>query len=203
MDRLDDVLHTTRPLLERVDRSLTVAGAPGDHPVWTEVRRVRLLPGDAARAVAALRPGEFDEAGPAIRAEARMCEAAATDLPAAGAWTGEAADAYDEVRQRMAARLGGTAEGLGGRLAGTAGLAEAVRDWMVQTRHALARTLAEVASSQEAFLVAAGGGGLPSEADIRAAADVAAVVLRTVGDRYDDASDLIHGSAALTEVVPM
>ena len=66
------------------------------------------------------------EAGPEIRAEARACVEIATDLPAPEKWTGEAAEAYDEARQRTAAELSGGDESLDERLEATADLAEAL-----------------------------------------------------------------------------
>ena len=44
MDALDEVMDTAGPLLRRVDELLSGLGAPPDHEVWTEMRRVRLLP---------------------------------------------------------------------------------------------------------------------------------------------------------------
>jgi hypothetical protein len=203
MDRLDDLIDTARPMLDRVDQMLSVVGAPGDHRVWVELRRVRLLPGDAARAVAALKPAALGEAGPEIRAEARACVEIATDLPAPEKWTGEAAEAYDEARQRTAAELSGGDESLDERLEATADLAEALREWMEQTRGELARALAEALGSSEAAALIAAGGMPPAEADVVGAADIAASLLRVVADNYEYAGELIRGSADLAEALPM
>ena len=149
MDRLDGLLHTARPLLSKVDEMLSSAGAPADHRVWDELRRVRLLPGDAARAIAALRPSALGDAGPELRAEA-------------------------------------------------------LREWMEQTRDEVAAALASALSSSEAITLVAGGGLLPpAPADVLAAADIAAHLLRTVADNYDNAADLIEGSSGLTSEVPI
>jgi hypothetical protein len=204
MDRLDDLLDTARTLLDRVDQTLTVVGAPESHRVWGELRRVRLLPGDAARAVAVLRPAALGEAGPEIRAEARTCVEAAAGLPAPEEWSGAAAEAYDDVRRRMAAQLSGGDESLDERLEATADLADAVREWMEQTREGLARVLAEAMGSREAAALLTGGGGMPpTQDDIVGAAEIAASVLRVIADNYDYASDLIRGSGDLTSAVPM
>src|SRR5919112_3672676 len=88
-DRLDGLLSTAAPLLKRVDEVLTVAGAPPDHRVWSQLRRVRLLPWDAVRAVAALRPGDLQEAAPELRAEARSYAGIAESLPPAGPWSSD------------------------------------------------------------------------------------------------------------------
>jgi uncharacterized protein YukE len=203
MDRLDDLLDTARPMLDRVDQMLSVVGAPGEHRVWGELRRVRLLPGDAARAVATLRPAALGEAGPEIRAEARACVQIAAGLPPPEEWTGAAAEAYDETRQRTAAQLSGGNESLDERMEATADLAEALRDWMQQTRDDLARALAEALGSSEAAALTAAGGMPPAEADILGAADIAASLLQVVADNYEYAGDLIHGSADLTVALPM
>jgi uncharacterized protein YukE len=203
MDRLDDLLDTARPMLDRVDQMLSVAGAPGDHRVWDELRRVRLLPGDAARAVAALRPAALGEAGPEIRAEARACVQLAADLPPPEQWTGAAAEAYDEARQRIAAQLSGGDESLDERMEATADLAEALREWMQQTRDQLTRALAEALGSSEAAALTLVAGMPPGEADVRGAADIAASILRVVADNYEYAGELIHGSSDLAVALPM
>jgi hypothetical protein len=204
MDRLDDLLHTAQPLLDRVDQMLTVVGAPGDHRVWGELRRVRLLPGDAARAVAALRPATLGEAGPEIRAEARACVEVAAGLPPPAEWSGEAADAYDDRRRRLADQLTGGDESLDERLEATADLADALREWMAQTRDDVARVLADAIGSREAAALLTGGGVMPPPpGDVMGAAEIAASVLRVVADNYDYATDLIRGSGDLTSVAPM
>jgi hypothetical protein len=204
MDRLDDLLHTARPLLDRVEEMLTAVGAPEDHRVWGELRRVRLLPGDAARAVAALRPSALGEAGPRLRAEARACVEVAAGLPPPEEWSGEAAEAYDDVRRRMAAQLSGEDESLDERLEATADLADALRDWMQEMRDGVARVLAEAMSSREAARLLTGGGAMPPpQDDIVGAAEIAASVLRVIADNYDYASDLIRGSSGLASAFPM
>jgi hypothetical protein len=206
MDRLDHVLDTARPLLERVDEVLSSVGAPPDHGMWAQLRRVRLLPGDAAHAVAALHPAAFAEAVPELRADARACVQLADSLPPPGddEWTGEAADAYDDVRRRAAAHLRGGDESLDERLEATADLAQALTEWMEQTRADLAVTLAGVLDSGEAVTLAAAGTAIPPpEAEVLAAAEVAAHILRTVADNYEHATDLLHGSAELATPTPM
>jgi hypothetical protein len=204
MDRLDHLLDTARPLLRRVDEVLSLTGAPADHGLWAELRRVRLLPGDAAQAVAALRPGAFTGAVAGLRADARACAQVADSLPPPEEWTGEAADAYEDVRRRAAAHLGGGDESLDERLEATADLAQALTEWMTQTRAELAGTLAEVLDSGQALTLSGGGATVPPpDAEVLAAADVAAHVLRTVADNYDYATDLLHGSAELADPTPM
>jgi len=201
MDRLDEVLAEAGPLLRRVDAVLTTAGAPVEHAVWAELRRVRLLPGDAAGAVAALRPSSFADAVPELRAGARACVEAAAALPEPGDWTGEAAEAYDDLRRRAAGDLSGGDESLDERLEATADLAQALADWMVATRDGLAVALAEVLASGEAVSLGADTYP-PLPAESAAAADVAAHVLRTIADDYAEAADLLYGSHDLAEALP-
>src|SRR3954452_9525609 len=110
MDELDHVVGPAGPLLRSVDALLGEAGAPPDHPVWTAMRRVRLLPGDAVYAVAALRSNDLADAAPELRADARACAGIAESLPPPGLWTGDAADAYDAARLRTADHLSGATE---------------------------------------------------------------------------------------------
>ena len=195
-DRLDEVLGVAAPLLAQVDAALAGQGAPADHEVWRQLRRVRLLPGDAARAVASLRPAEFDDAVDRLRADARACVETAQELPTPGDWDGEAAAAYAELRGRVADRLSGTGESLDERLEASADLAEALVDWMERARVELAVALAGVLASGEAV-------ALKAEDDPLAAAAVAAQVLRTIAESYAEADDLLQGSAELAAAMPM
>jgi hypothetical protein len=201
MDRLDQVVQTAGLLLRRVDEVLSAAGAPPDHRVWSELRRVRVLPGDAVHAVAALRPAELTEAAPLLRADARAYAGVAESLPRAGTWTGDAADAYDAARRRVAEHLSGASDSLDERLEATADLAEALVGWMEQARTGLAATLVEILSSTEALTLSSHS-TVDQETDrqILAAADVGARVLHAVAGSYDLAADLLEGSADLANV---
>lgn len=190
MDRLDHVLTVAEPLLARVDQVLSAAGAPADHDVWGELRRVRLLPGDAARAVAALRPSAVADAVPELRAQARTCADTADALPLATSWTGDAAEAYESARRHAAEQLNVGPESLSHRMSATADLADELTGWMTRTRADLADVLAGVLTSVEALTLITGA-GFPQPDEARAAADVAAVLLRSVGDSYDRAEDLL------------
>ncbi|MEU4559255.1 hypothetical protein AB0F72_12785 [Actinoplanes sp. NPDC023936] len=195
MDRLDHLLDAASPLLDRVDRVLSTVGAPEGHPVWPELRRVRVLPGDAARAVGALYPEAILDAVPELRADARAYAAVADALPLAGAWEGEAADAYEQARRRTAEHLNGGPESLGHRMEATADLADALTAWMARSRGDLAAMLAAVLTSAEAVALTAGD--LPPDEEARLAADVAAPVLRTVADSYDRGEALLDASVSL------
>ena len=203
MDRLDQVLGTAAPLLQQVDEVLHTAGAPAGHALWTHLRRVRLLPGDAARAVAALTPEVFTDAVPELRADARACAETAAALPAPGEWTGEAADAYDDLRRRTAVRLSGGPDSLDERLDATADLAQALTDWMTKTRADLAATLAVVLTSHEAVTLTSLPPHPPETPQVLAAADVAARVLRDIANSYDEGADLLRGSATLAAPIPI
>jgi hypothetical protein len=201
MDRLDDVLGTAAPLLRRVDQVLASAGAPPDHEIWPALRRVRLLAWDAVQAVAALRPGDLTEAAPELRDDARSYAGLADSLPQPGVWAGDAADAYEQARKRTAAHLSGGADSLDERLEATADLADALVDWMRETRGGLAATLAEVLTSAEALSLTASSPAVadpPAAREVEAAAGVAERVLRTVADSYDTVQELMTGSTSLT-----
>jgi hypothetical protein len=198
-DHLDHLLAPADALLHRVDELLAEAGAPAGHPVWTALRRVRLLPGDAVRAVAALRPAALADAEPALRARSREFAEAAAALPDPGGWTGEAADSYDARRNALAARLGDDPGGLAERLSATADHAAMLTGWMTRRRRELAGVLADALGSAEAvaLLPGADATGPPSPVEAQAAAQIAAWVLHTVADTYDEAAELLAGSATL------
>ena len=199
MDTLERLLTAAAPLLHRVDDVLATAGAPPHHRVWAELRRVHLLPGDAARAVAALRPSELLEAVPELRADARAYGVLASSLPEPGEWTGAAAEAYGEARQRTADHLSGGAESLDERLEASADLAEALIDWMRGAREALAGVLAEVLTSAETVRLEQVPTGLPTPEEVSAAAEVAASVLQTVAESYELGADLLHATKDLAD----
>lgn len=203
MDELDRLCGDTGPLLRHVDHILGAAGAPPGHPVWDSLRHVRLLTVDAVAAVTALRPAEVAAEAPDLRGRAARYAEVAASLPGPGEWSGDAADAYDAARQRVAAHLGGAADSLEKRLEASADLSDALVDWMWRSRSMVAGALAEVLTSAEAVTLATSGDTVPVPADaVAAAAAVAARVLRTVADVYDEVADLLAGTADLALVVP-
>ena len=203
MDRLDRLMATAGPLLHRVDDLLALAGAPPEHRVWAELRRVHLLPGDAAQAVTALRPDELREAAPELRADARAYAVLAESLPAPGEWTGSAAEAYDMTRQRVATHLSGGPDSLGERLQETADLADELVTWMRSARDGLAETLAEVLTSSEAVSLARTEvDSVAALEQSEAAAEVAAQVLQAIAESYETGAELLSSSRRLTEAVP-
>ncbi|GAA4943754.1 hypothetical protein [Actinoplanes utahensis] len=195
MDQLDQLLDAARPLLSRVDEVLSTVGAPGGHDVWAELRRVRLLPGDAARAVAALRPAVILETVPELRAATRVYASLADALPGPGAWSGAAAEAYEQARCRAAEHLNAGAGSLGQRMEATADLADDLAGWMLRARDDLADVIADVSRTTEAMILT--GGPHPPGDTATAAAAIGAVLLRTVADSYDRAEDLLNSSAGL------
>ena len=204
MDRLDELMDAAGPLLRRAGEVLDEAGAPAGHPLWEQLRRVRVLPADAAQAVAALRPAAFAEVVPGLRAGAQTCAEIAAGLPAPGEWSGEAAETYDDLRRRSATHLAGGDDSLDERWTATADLADALQHWMIRTRTHLAAALADLLTSAEALtLTSSEGAPPPSMAEIRAAADVATLVLRTIADDYLRAEELLRDSAALAEPIPL
>ncbi|WP_250029167.1 hypothetical protein [Paractinoplanes maris] len=203
MDQLDQVLGTATPLLLRAEEVLDAAGAPIGHPLWGHLRRVRLMPVDAAHAVAGLRPSALADASTELRAGARVCTDVAGSLPPPGDWEGDAADAYDDQRRRTAADLAGPGDSLDERLEATADLATALHEWMIRTRDNLASVLAEVLTSAEAVTLTVPASHPPSIAEARAAADLAAHVLHAVATDYAEAEDLLHASQDLTVPVAL
>jgi hypothetical protein len=203
MDLLDQVLEAANPLLRRVDGVLSTTGAPAEHALWAELRRVRLLPGDAARAVGALDPASLSGAVVALRADARTCADTAIDLPPPEPWTGEAAEAYDDLRRRTAAHLSGADDSLDERWEATADLAQALADWMSTARSDLAGAIAEVMTSAEAMTLTTTPARPATAAQAFAAAEVGVRILRSVATSYADADDLLRGSAPLASAVPV
>ncbi|MFC7529492.1 hypothetical protein [Actinoplanes sp. GCM10030250] len=220
-DRLDQLVEAATPLLARVDTVLSTAGAPEGHPVWPELRRVRLLPGDAVRAVCDLRPEAISAAVPHLRTEARTYAALADALPLTAAWSGEAADAYEQARRRTAQHLNGGPDSLSRRMEATADYADALTAWMTRARTDLALALTEALTSAEALTLTAGNSHPPGthspaayppdahspdahssgthspDQQARAAADVSALLLRTIADAYDQGEALLDDSAPL------
>lgn len=210
-DQLDQLIAVADPLLRRVDDRLATVGAPGGHEVWAELRRVRLLPGDAVRAVAALRPAAILDSAAELRADARAYADLADALPSPGEWSGAAADAYEQARRRTAERLNGGPDSLGRRMEATADLAEALTEWMSRARAELAEALAAVCLTTEALTLsghssgsghAPGLGGSPSE-EAAAAAAIGAVLLRVIADSYDRADPLLDGYTGLQNALPV
>ncbi|GLY05885.1 MULTISPECIES: hypothetical protein [Actinoplanes] len=196
MDRLDHLLDAAGPLLGRVDGVLSTIGAPEGHDVWAQLRRVRLLPGDAVRAVGALSPDPILDSVAELRADARAYADLADTLPQAGAWTGEAAEAYEKARRATAGHLNGGPDSLGRRMEATADLADALIAWMVRARAAVAAALAGALVSTEALTLTATGESVPAD-EARAAAAIGAVLLRTVADSYDRAEGLLDDTVPL------
>ena len=152
MDHLDRIGPSAEPLLARVDDTLRAAGAAPEHPVWAELRRVRLLPGDAVRTVAALRADTLRSAVPALGAARETVAGMPADLPGPGAWQGPAADRYVAGRDALAAHL---EEDLTGRLDASAAWADSAARWVGDARDRIAVMLAEVLVSAEAVTLSA------------------------------------------------
>lgn len=203
MDLLDQVMEAADPLLRRVDEVLSTTGAPAEHALWAELRRVRLLPGDAARAVGSLNPAALSGAVDALRSDARTCADTAADLPPPDTWTGEAAEAYDDLRRRTAAHLSGADDSLDERWEATADLARALADWMGAARSELAAVIAQVLTSAEAVTLTTTPPRAATVTQAEAAAEVGVRVLRSVAASYAEADDLLRASAPLASVIPL
>ncbi|HEU4424350.1 MAG TPA: hypothetical protein VFR67_17625, partial [Pilimelia sp.] len=109
-------------------------------------------------------------------------------------WDGAAADAFAAHRGVLVAHLAQGEESLSGRLAATAGYADALAGWMAQTRAELARALAAALGSTQAVSIVAGPLDGPVDrlpwARAVPAADIAARVLCAVVQAYDRADEL-------------
>ncbi|MFK3981502.1 hypothetical protein ACI2K4_14135 [Micromonospora sp. NPDC050397] len=194
MDSLDHLAGPAADLLGRVDELLTAVGAPDDHPIWPLLRRAGALPGAVLGEVVALQPAPLAAAGPALRTLSSGYDHARHPLTGGEPWQGAGAEAYAAHRDALATYLGGDgAESLTGRLDATASYADAVADWMVHTRHTLARTLAELLGSAEAVLVVTADhvAGPPAE-PAAAAAEIGARVLATVEQARERAYAVLH-----------
>ncbi|MFY1688441.1 hypothetical protein [Plantactinospora sp. WMMB782] len=203
MDVLDQLAEPAVALTGRVDDLLAAAGAPDGHRIWPLLRRLRVLPGDAVRAVLELRSEALAGAGEVGGELRRAYHETGAVLADGGSWQGPAAEVYAAHRSGLAEHV----TGLTGRVDATTGYAEAVAGWIDETRYALARTLADVLGSAEAVAVltappyAAGvePGGLPSAGGVPpgpAAAEIGARILATVDEAYDRAEALPRRWAA-------
>ncbi|MFY1653808.1 hypothetical protein ACN27J_23370 [Solwaraspora sp. WMMB762] len=205
MDVLDRVAAPARELLARVDALLVGNGAPPGHPVWPLLRQVRALPGEAVAAFVAVRPEPLAAAGTAIRPQLDGYAEAVDVLAGRLDWSGPAAQAYDAARRTLATRLtggGGAADpdSFAGRLAATAGYAEAVADWAALSRAGLAAVLAEALGSAEAVTVRTAAaesgwsafGQVGSLGPADAAATIAAAVLTAILEITERGEELLE-----------
>lgn len=199
MDALDQLAGPAADLLDRVDDLLARAGAPDDHRIWPLLRRLRVLPGDAARVITASRSASLARAGHAVHNLIREYDDAGESLADDDSWRGAAADAFATRRNALADRLTAGPDSLTGRLAATAGYAQAVVDWTADSRTALARTLVGVLISAEAVTVVTAEA--PGDRAARAAAEIGARVLATVVEAYDAGERLLaRWTPALAEL---
>jgi len=202
MDALDRIEPVARDLLVRVDAALIDHGAPADHPLWAQLRRVGAAPGDVVAFFAAGDPGVLRRAAEALRARAAVF--ADVRLPVARAWQGAAGEAFAVHAAALQAHLGAADEdSIAGRWSATASYVEDLADWFAGARVALARTLADVLSSTQAIAVAScpvftgdvaevaryASTAIPRQA-LAAAADIGAHVLATAADHLAEGHDL-------------
>lgn len=200
MDVLDRVADPGADLLARVDAALSAAGAPAGHPIWPPLRRIGALPGTAAEAVVALRPEPLTAAAAALRGFSEEYAETHAAVPPPDGWQGAGAQAYAAHWAGLSAHLAGGPESLAGRLAATAGYADALADWMRETRLALARALAAVLGSAQAVTLVGGpavrdeglrpGGSRAAAVTVLAAAEIGVHVLDPLARAYDRAEEL-------------
>ncbi|HEX8629178.1 MAG TPA: hypothetical protein VF755_13520 [Catenuloplanes sp.] len=199
MDALDQLADPAVVLLARVDDVLSRFGAPAGHPVWQALRRLRVLPGAALAAVAALRPDQPAAMSAALHRCARGYADVAADLPTEVAWQGPAGSAYASRAGAFAAHLAGVPGGLADRLDATAGYTGALAGWQRETRQAVAGTLAVALRSGEAVVLSATASPAGPTGLAVAAAEIGRLVLDTVAAAYDRAEALLAEHAALAD----
>jgi hypothetical protein len=170
-DLLARVWPHAEDLVRRVDAQIQLDGAPPEHPVWTQLRRVGALPTDAVEHFLWLDAGSVGADRDRVIDEAEAVRTTAGQVRS-GAWRGAGAEAY-------AARwthLIGYIDDLDRRMSDTAlFLGEAAR-WVRHSRDELAMELAACLGSREAVAIkvelTSGG----------AAADLAERILAAVAD---------------------
>jgi hypothetical protein len=200
MDALTRLAPVARPLLRQVDNALATLGAPPEHPVWGLLRRVGTTPADAVSFFADLEPARLRAAADQLRARADGYAAAAVPARLLG-WEGAAAEVYATQAAGLADHLH---TGLVEQLRTSASYVDAVADWYVGARDQLAHCLADVLGSRQAVTLRsqpALGGGLADvmrdggtgdalATAVRAAADIAVVVLGVAEDAVARGGDL-------------
>jgi hypothetical protein len=204
MDALDRIEPMVRDLLARVDAALIAHGAPADHPLWAQLRRLGAAPGDVVAFFAATDPLPMRRAAESLRGRAALLD----DIRphAEPAWQGAAGESFAAHAAAMQQHLGTSADegSICGRWSATASYVDDVADWFAAARMALARTLAEVLSSAQAIAVAAcpvftgdvaelaqfGATAVPRQA-LAAAADIGAHVLATATTLLEESHDLL------------
>lgn len=178
MDLLDRVLEAGRDLLARVDAALITGGAPSDHPVWPLARTVGALPGQAAEALAAVRPEPLLGCAARLRSLAQRYShqrAILLVVAESGAWEGAGSQAFAGQVRAFAGHLGSVDDdSLVGRLTASASFLEDAAAWMGEARRMLAAALATALVSAEAVRLYTGAD------ETRAAAAIAARMLDTV-----------------------
>ena len=181
MDALDLVAAAADDLLERVDRLL---GAPDDHPLWTLLRGVRALPGDAVAAIVALRPAELTGAASDLRGLVPAYDGARDALGRPTAWDGAAGEAYAVHARTISDGVASAAA----HVLVTSSSADAVAAWLSDARSRLAMELAAVLTSAEAVSIVLGAPDAQ-----RAAATIAVRVLSVVDDVIAAGAVLVPG----------
>lgn len=180
MDALDLMAAAADDLLARVDRLL---GAPDDHPLWTLLRGVRALPGEAVAAIVALRPAELVGAASGLRELVPAYDNARDALDRPAAWDGAAGDAYAVHAHVLSDGVASAAA----QVLATSSSADAVAAWVADARSRVAIELAAVLTSAEAVSLVLGAPDAQ-----RAAATVAVRVLSVVDDVIAEGAMLVR-----------
>lgn len=200
MDLLDRITPAAEDLLARVDAALRVQGAPADHPIWPQLRRLGATPAQALAFFTTVDPVGLRATGAAMQSQAR--EYALIQIPVRVAWDGAGGESYTRLARTLAAHLDaptdpdGQVRSMTGRLAATASYVEDVADWSASARHGMAHALAEAITSAQAVTVRScaaltdDAGPLPAGV-VTAAADIGAHVLAVASAALADGYDLL------------
>jgi hypothetical protein len=219
MDLIARVDQEARDLFGRVDDILRSAGVPGGHPVAVLAGRARVLPGDLFAGFADSDPAALTDAAGDLRALLAEYAVEHDRLHSRPAWTGPGAQAALDRAGVLAAQLDERIDtSAAAALAATARYLSEVAEWLTRAREdmavAAARCLgsAEAATVRRARLTTAGGppaAGPPAATPVpagcvRAAADIAAVVLRCGLRAVAEGDDLARDwSGRLGQVGPV
>jgi hypothetical protein len=198
MDALDRIAPVARDLVARVDALLVRHGAPPDHPVWAELRRLGTVPGDAVEFFARVDVMELRTSAARLRAQAEHFAAAA--IPPEVHWHSTAGESYSAHAAALAAHL----DGMIARLTAMAEYADAVADWFGRARNTMAMALADVLAASEAIVLRPGQdpeSAVPA-GTLRAAADIGAHLLAAAAQARADGHDLLYDWRGRLDALP-
>jgi hypothetical protein len=201
MDALERLSQVATGLLGQVDQALLAHGAPAGHPVWSLLREVGALPGEAVAELVELRADDWLDLTAALAAERDRHQQVLDTLHRPVRWEGLAGSAA----AARSATLIRAAEEATDRLVRTGRGLDELLQWLAETRDGVARALAQVMSSIDAVQLVTGTNGAAPEsselpdpaATARSAAEIAATMLGALADGWRAAQQLAQRQAAV------